>query len=172
MLLAVMLVGLFMNAAIAHAFDSGGWAFVVPLLVIQGGRSILKIVTAPTRMLREHYARLLCWILATAPLWITGAILQVESRLLWWAGAAVIDLIGTWLAHPLPGRKLRAASPRRVPATTHKQRADPTSPTTTGLASSVANGMTGRHEPARHPRTRYRPHRPAGARWATRALST
>jgi low temperature requirement protein LtrA len=68
MLLAVMLVGLYMNAAIAHAFDTGRWAFVVPLLLIQAGRSILMIVTAPSRMLREHYARLMCWILATAPL--------------------------------------------------------------------------------------------------------
>jgi low temperature requirement protein LtrA len=108
MLLAVMLVGLFMNAAIAHAFDTGGWAFVVPLLVIQGGRSILMIVGAPTRKLREHYARLLCWILATAPLWITGAVVQAEVRLLWWAGAAVIDLAGTWLAHPVPGRALHS----------------------------------------------------------------
>jgi low temperature requirement protein LtrA len=108
MLLAVMLAGLFMNAAIQDAFDTGGWAFVVPLLVIQGGRSILMIVTAPTRMLREHYGRLLCWILATAPLWIVGATSDAESRLLWWSGAAAIDLIGTWLAHPLPGRKLRS----------------------------------------------------------------
>jgi low temperature requirement protein LtrA len=95
MLLAVMLVGLFMNAAIADAFDTGGWAFVVPLLVIQAGRSILMVVVAPTRMLREHYTRLLCWILATAPLWITGAVVQAEVRLPWWAGAAVIDLAGT-----------------------------------------------------------------------------
>jgi len=86
MLLAVMLVGLFMNAAIAHAFDIGGWALVVPLLLIQTGRSILMIVTAPTRMLREHYARLLSWIVATAPLWIAGAMVQAASRLLWWAG--------------------------------------------------------------------------------------
>jgi low temperature requirement protein LtrA len=35
MLLAVMLVGLFMNAAVEHAFDTGGWALVVPLLLIQ-----------------------------------------------------------------------------------------------------------------------------------------
>jgi low temperature requirement protein LtrA len=108
MLLAVMLAGLFMNAAIQDAFDTGGWAFVAPLLVIQAGRSILMIVTAPTRMLREHYARLLGWILATAPLWITGAMVDAEPRLLWWAGAAVIDLVGTWLAHPLPGRVLRS----------------------------------------------------------------
>jgi low temperature requirement protein LtrA len=108
MLLAVLLVGLFMNAAIQGAFETGGWAFVIPLLAIQAGRSILMIVVAPTRMLREHYTRLLCWILATAPLWIAGATSDAEPRLLWWAGAAVIDLIGTWLAHPLPGRMLRS----------------------------------------------------------------
>ena len=56
LLLAVMLAGLFMNAAIADAFETGGWAFVIPLLVIQAGRSILMVVVAPTRMLREHYA--------------------------------------------------------------------------------------------------------------------
>jgi hypothetical protein len=53
LLLAVMLAGLFMNAAIQDSFDAGGWAFAVPLLAIQAGRSILMIVTAPTRMLRS-----------------------------------------------------------------------------------------------------------------------
>src|SRR3954470_16621061 len=56
MMLAVMLVGLFMNAAIDHAFDAGGTAFVVPFLVIQVGRPLWTIATAPTRMLLEHYA--------------------------------------------------------------------------------------------------------------------
>ena len=42
------------------------------------------------------------------PLWIVGAISDAESRLLWWPGAAAIDLAGTWLAHPLPGRMLRS----------------------------------------------------------------
>ena len=86
LLLAVMLGGLFMNAAIPDAFETGGRAFVVPLLLIQAGHSILMVVSAPTRMLRQHYTRLLCWILATAPLWITGAIVEAEPRLLWWAG--------------------------------------------------------------------------------------
>ncbi len=108
MMLAVMLVGLFMNAAISHAFDVGGAAFVIPLLLIQIVRPIVTIVTTPIRMLREHYARLLSWIVATAPLWIAGAISTAEARLFWWAGAAVIDVVGTWLAHPLPGRVLRS----------------------------------------------------------------
>ena len=100
LLLAVMLAGLFMNAAIADAFEIGGWAFVIPLLVIQAGRSILMVVAAATRMLREHYARLLCWIMASAPLWIVGAISDAESRLVWWAGAAAIDLAGPgWPIH-------------------------------------------------------------------------
>jgi low temperature requirement protein LtrA len=47
LLLAVMLVGLFLNVAIADAFETGGWAFVVPLLVIQAGRSILMVVVTP-----------------------------------------------------------------------------------------------------------------------------
>jgi low temperature requirement protein LtrA len=107
-MLAVMLVGLFMNAAIAHAFDAGGLAFVVPLLVIQVGRSTWVIGTAPTRMLREHYAIMLVWIVASAPLWIVGALVEPEARLLWWTLAAGLDLIGTWLAHPVPGRVLHS----------------------------------------------------------------
>jgi Bacterial low temperature requirement A protein (LtrA) len=63
------------------------------------------LLAAPTQMLREHYTRLLGWILATAPLWIAGAISDTESRLLWWAAAAAIDLAGTWLAHPLVQRR-------------------------------------------------------------------
>jgi low temperature requirement protein LtrA len=104
----VMVVGLFMNAASGHAFDTGGAAFVIPLLLIQTGRTILTILTAPDRRLREHYARLLSWIVATAPLWVAGAISEADSRLFWWAGAAAIDLVGIWLAHPLPGRVLRS----------------------------------------------------------------
>ncbi|MGH3601650.1 MAG: low temperature requirement protein A, partial [Pseudonocardiaceae bacterium] len=36
-LLAVMFVGLVMNAAIGHAFTYGAWSFVIPLLACQFG---------------------------------------------------------------------------------------------------------------------------------------
>jgi low temperature requirement protein LtrA len=103
-----MLLGLFMNAAIIQAFDASSWAFVVPLLVIQAGRPIWTIATAPNRLLRQHYVVMLGWIVASAPLWIAGAAVGPGSRLLWWALAAGIDLVGTWLAHPVPGRVLRS----------------------------------------------------------------
>jgi hypothetical protein len=35
-----------------------------------------------------------------------GAVVGSGSRLWWWGVAALIDLIGIWLAHPLPGRAL------------------------------------------------------------------
>jgi low temperature requirement protein LtrA len=107
-LLAVMLGALFMNAVIGHAFDAAACPFVIPFLAIQAGRPIWTIGTAPTRMLREHYLAMLGWIVASAPLWIAGAGVAPGPRLLWWAIAAGIDLVGTWLAHPVPGRVLRS----------------------------------------------------------------
>jgi low temperature requirement protein LtrA len=41
-------------------------------------------------------------------LWIAGAAMSPETRLMWWALAAGIDQIGRWLAHPIPGRRLRS----------------------------------------------------------------
>ena len=40
LMLAVMLLGLFMNAAVTRAFIISGWAFVIPLLLIQLGRAV------------------------------------------------------------------------------------------------------------------------------------
>lgn len=103
MLLLVMVLGLFMNAAISHAFEHGALAFVVPMLVIQFGRTIFSALpTVPSHM-RNHYWRMLGWLVLAAPLWIAGALAEPETRLAWWGAAAAIDLIGTWLAHPVPG---------------------------------------------------------------------
>lgn len=108
MLLAVMVLGFFMNSAITDAFATKSWSFVVPLLLIQVGRPIVTIATAPSRLLRVHYEIMLTWMVLSAPLWIVGAVAEPDSRLRWWAAAAAIDLIGTWLAHPAPRRVLHS----------------------------------------------------------------
>jgi low temperature requirement protein LtrA len=108
MVLAVMLLGLFMNASVTSAFTTSGWPFVVPLLAIQLGRTVWTIASVPDALHREHYRRVLIWFLATTPLWIVGAVEGIEMRLLWWAIATAIELIGTWLAHPVPGRRLQS----------------------------------------------------------------
>jgi low temperature requirement protein LtrA len=108
LVLAVMLLGLFMNASVTRAFTTSGWAFVIPLLLIQLGRTVWTLVNSTTAVLREHYLRTLIWLIATTPLWTTGATVDADARLLWWALAAGIDQIGRWLAHPIPGRRLHS----------------------------------------------------------------
>jgi low temperature requirement protein LtrA len=48
------------------------------------------------------------WLLASGALWLAGAAADPETRILWWGAAALLDLIGTWLAHPWPRRRLRS----------------------------------------------------------------
>ena len=108
LVLAVMLLGLFMNASVTRALTTSGWAFVVPLLLIQLGRTVWTRVNSTDAVLREHYFRTLLWVIATTPLWIAGAAVNAEARVLWWALAAAIDQVGRWLAHPIPGRRLHS----------------------------------------------------------------
>lgn len=108
MMLAVMLLGLFMNAAMTGAFTTSGYAFVIPYLLIQLGRTLWTYFNAPDAVYREHYFRVLIWLIPTTPLWIAGAAANSDMRLLWWGLAAGIDLLGTWLAHPIPGRGLHS----------------------------------------------------------------
>jgi len=108
MVLTVMLLGLFMNASVTRAFTTSGWAFVVPLVTIQLGRAVWTFVNANNPVFRDHYFRVLIWVIPTTPLWLAGAAVDPEARLLWWALAAGIDQIGRWLAHPLPWRRLHS----------------------------------------------------------------
>jgi low temperature requirement protein LtrA len=109
MLLAVMLLGLFMNAAVTQAFTTSGWSFVIPLLLIRLGRTFWAFVNSPNAVFRVHYLRTLLWVIATSPLWVAGAAVSPRARLPCWMLAAGIDLIGMWLAHPIPGRRLQSA---------------------------------------------------------------
>jgi low temperature requirement protein LtrA len=104
----VMLLGLFMNASVTRAFTTSGWAFVIPLLLIQLGRTVWTLLNSTDTVLREHYFRTLLWVIATTPLWIAGAVVNADARVLWWALAAGIDQLGRWLAHPIPGRRLHS----------------------------------------------------------------
>jgi low temperature requirement protein LtrA len=108
LMLTVMLLGLFMNASVTRAFTVSGWAFVIPLLLVQLGRTVWTLINSTNAVFREHYIRTLLWAIATTPLWIAGAAVSAADRLLCWASAASIDQIGRWLAHPIPGRRLHS----------------------------------------------------------------
>ncbi len=112
MMLAVTVVGLFMNASINRAFSSafGGWAFAIPLVLIQLGRTVWTIANASEHH-RARFYRALVWFAATTPLWMAGAWAAPDTRLPWWATASGLDVVGTWMAQPVLGRQLQT---RRV----------------------------------------------------------
>jgi low temperature requirement protein LtrA len=108
LMLAVMVLGLFMNASVTRAFTVSPWTFILPFLLIQLGRAIWMILNSAQEVFRDHYFRMLLWLVAATPLWIVGAVVAPEARLLWWGLAAGLDTIGRWLAHPIPGRRLHS----------------------------------------------------------------
>ncbi|MGD8403739.1 MAG: low temperature requirement protein A [Anaerolineales bacterium] len=113
LIFTVMLLSLFMNASVTRAFTTFGWTFVIPLLVIQLGRAIWMIVNSKRvnsgdAVFQSHYFRVLIWYIPSTPLWIVGAAVNPQARLLWWALATVIDQTGRLLEHPLPGKRFRS----------------------------------------------------------------
>src|SRR5215212_7215405 len=59
MVLTVMLLGLFMNASVTGAFATSGWAFVIPFLLIQLGRTVWTLASARDAVFRDHFLRTL-----------------------------------------------------------------------------------------------------------------
>ncbi|MFD6229374.1 low temperature requirement protein A [Streptomyces sp. NPDC060232] len=64
MIVIVMGLGLFMNAAIPEAFDDRAWAFVIPLLAILFFAGSVTALAARTDALCEHFRRTLIWMTA------------------------------------------------------------------------------------------------------------
>ena len=102
-LIGVMVIGLVMNASITRAFEHSPWLFVAPLLAIQIGRPLLTRWVDTSPAMRRHRINMVVWSLVSAVAWVAGALADEHSRLIWWALAAAIDLLGMRLRHPVPG---------------------------------------------------------------------
>jgi low temperature requirement protein LtrA len=106
-ILAVMVVGLLMNAGIGDAYGATPFFFVVPFLACRIGPPIYWWIVGDE--LRDHYRAMVLWFGAAAILWVVGGLAAPDQRLWWWGAAAAIELGGTWLAHPVPGHHFRSA---------------------------------------------------------------
>jgi low temperature requirement protein LtrA len=104
-LTGVMLVSLLMAAALPHAFGADGVLFAVSYVTLQVGRN----VAAATLLRRDHplrdvFERLVGWSAASGVLWLAGAALDGDQRLLLWIPAVVLDLCAPYAGYWLPGR--------------------------------------------------------------------
>jgi low temperature requirement protein LtrA len=103
-LVGLMFASLLMSAAIPDAFGDRGWLFVTGYLLVQIGRTVFLIVALRGRALGEHFVNDLVWEVLAGVLWVAGAILDGDARLILWAAAVATAHAGLWALHWLPGR--------------------------------------------------------------------
>jgi low temperature requirement protein LtrA len=106
MLGLLMLISLFMSAAIPQAFGDRGLMFAAAYVALQVGRN--AFMTAIMWHARAHnwlnMLRILVYFMLSAPLWIIGALdADADTRLLWWAAALALEYAGPLLLFRIPG---------------------------------------------------------------------
>ena len=103
LLIAVMLGGLTMSAAIPHAFDGRGLAFAVAYVAIQVGRTaFLAWATRADDVRRVAFVRIAAWFAASSILWFAGAAAEGDLRLAIWATALAFEYLGPSAGYWLP----------------------------------------------------------------------
>ena len=104
-LTGVMLASLLMAAALPHALDEHGLLFAASYVALQLGRN----VAAASLLAREHrlrgiFERLVVWSAFSGALWLAGATLDGDQRLLLWIPALAVELAAPVAGYWLPGR--------------------------------------------------------------------
>ena len=104
-LTGVMLASLLMAAALPDALGDHGLLFAASYVVLQVGRNAAAVsLLGRDHRLREVFERLLAWSVFSGALWLGGATLDPDQRLLLWIPALALDLVAPVAGYWLPGR--------------------------------------------------------------------
>jgi len=105
MLFVLMAAGLVMSSSIPQAFGARGFAFAVPYVFMQVGRSLFMLWA-----LKHHdagnfrnFQRITAWLAAAGLFWIAGASLEGWPRLVLWAVAIGIEYVSPAVGMWVPG---------------------------------------------------------------------
>jgi low temperature requirement protein LtrA len=104
-LTGVMLASLLMAAALPGAFGENGVLFAVSYVALQVGRNVAAArLLPPGHPLRDVFERLVVWSAVSGVLWLAGAALDGDQRLLLWIPALVLELCAPVAGYWRPGR--------------------------------------------------------------------
>jgi low temperature requirement protein LtrA len=104
-LTAVMLGSLLMAAALPEAFGERALLFAASYVVLQVGRNAAAAWLLDRRhRLRDVFERLVVWSAASGVLWLAGAALDSDQRLILWIPALALELAAPAAGYWLPGR--------------------------------------------------------------------
>jgi low temperature requirement protein LtrA len=100
-----MLASLLMAAALPEALGERGWLFAAGYVTLQVGRNAAAVLHLPRGgRLRDVFERLAAWSVASGALWLAGAALAEDSRLLLWVPALAMELAAPAAGYWVPGR--------------------------------------------------------------------
>ena len=104
-LTGVMLASLLMAAALPEALGEHGLLFAASYVALQVGRNAAAAsLLARDHRLRDIFERLVAWSALTGVLWLAGAALDGDQRLLLWIPALAVELAAPVAGYWLPGR--------------------------------------------------------------------
>src|SRR4051812_40346201 len=104
-LTGVMLGSLLMAAALPEAFGKSGLLFAASYVGLQVGRNAAAAWLLQRRhRLRDIFVRLVVWSAAAGVLWLAGATLDGDQRLLLWTPALALELAAPAAGSCRPGR--------------------------------------------------------------------
>ena len=104
-LIGVALASLLMSAALPEAFGRHAGLFAVTYVALQVGRNVAgALLLERGHPLRAVFERIVVWSIAAGVLWIAGAFLDGDARLLLWVPALAIELVAPLVGYRTPGR--------------------------------------------------------------------
>jgi len=104
-LTGVMLASLLMAAALPGALGQHGFLFAASYVALQVGRNAAAAsLLARGHALRDVFERLVAWSVVSGVLWLGGAGLEGDQRLLVWIPALALELAAPAAGYWLPGR--------------------------------------------------------------------
>jgi low temperature requirement protein LtrA len=124
-LTGVMLGSLLMAAALPEAFGDQALLFAASYVALQVGRNVAaaSLLKRPHR-LRDVFERLVVWSAASGALWLAGASLGSDQRLLLWIPALVLELAAPAAGYWLPGRGRAATTDYDIEGTHFAERCE------------------------------------------------
>ncbi|HEV7323343.1 MAG TPA: low temperature requirement protein A [Ensifer sp.] len=105
MLFASMFASILLAIALPEAFGDHALAFAAIFAAIQLGRSVFAWLAfrGEDRETAMTFLRVTLWAAAAGGLWIAGALLSFEARLIVWAAAIVLEYAGPLIRYRVPG---------------------------------------------------------------------
>jgi low temperature requirement protein LtrA len=103
LMLALMLISLVMSAKIPEAFGDEAIGFAGAYVAIQVVRGVFMVAAFRGQSMGRNYAQLLAWSCIAGAVWIAGALLHGDARLLVWIAALALDYAAPLHGFALPG---------------------------------------------------------------------